>query len=149
MNKENYYKKRAFQLLQSKAVLFTFLVISCNSEAETEEIDHSNISSVVDSTVNTNPIPLEGSDSISIEDSYSYVTQFNEEQGWGYQILKGSKVYINQPHVPAISGNKGFSNELDAKKTAEFALYKINNGIMPPTLSKLELDSLGVLDIKE
>ncbi|MEO9796278.1 MAG: DUF4907 domain-containing protein [Crocinitomicaceae bacterium] len=80
------------------------------------------------------------------EDNFTYETVFIEDQGWGYEIYNNDKLYINQPHIPAIQGVKGFSSSEKAAITAEFAIYKIQNGILPPTLSKQELDSLNVLD---
>jgi hypothetical protein len=78
--------------------------------------------------------------------SYSTETFQTEEQGWGYNILKNGKQYIHQPHIPAVQGVKGFSSEEKAATTADYAIYKIHNGIIPPTISSEELDSLGVLD---
>jgi hypothetical protein len=77
---------------------------------------------------------------------YSSEVYFTDGKGWGYKILMDNKPYINQPHIPAISGNKGFSDEEKAQITADFAISKIKNGVMPPTISEVELDSLGVLD---
>ncbi|MFT4601222.1 MAG: hypothetical protein ACI857_001400 [Arenicella sp.] len=81
------------------------------------------------------------------EDSrYDYQTIFTSSQGWGYQLLDSGKVFINQPHIPAVSGNEGFSSEEKAITCAEFALTKVHLGMIPPTLTKDELDSLGVLN---
>ncbi|MBL4650928.1 MAG: DUF4907 domain-containing protein [Aureispira sp.] len=75
---------------------------------------------------------------------FSYETIQNEN-GWGYNILLAGKLFIRQPNIPSIPGNKGFADEEKAKKVAEFITYKIQNGIMPPSTNKQELDSLGVL----
>lgn len=143
MRMEYYYKTKAFLLSLINSVAFIILFSSCNSGSETN--DNEQISSIVDSTFKEIDV-TEKEDSINLEvENYSYQTINNHEAGWGYQILKGDKVYINQPHIPAVQGVNGFATEEKARITAEFALYKISNGIMPPTLSKLELDSLGVL----
>lgn len=81
----------------------------------------------------------------STETTYSYKTNFTEEHGWGYVIYNNDKPYINQPHIPAVPGNKGFSTKEKAEKTADFILHKLNNQIFPPSVTKAELDSLGVL----
>jgi hypothetical protein len=81
-----------------------------------------------------------------IEDNFTYKTIFSPDIGWGYQILNNGAIYINQPHIPAISGVKGFDNESDAITTAELMIYKLKNGIFPPTISLEELDSLEVID---
>lgn len=67
------------------------------------------------------------------------------EMGYGYDILQNGKTYIHQTSVPAIQGTKGFSDMLKARKAAEFVVFKLNKNIFPPTVSKRELDSLGVL----
>ena len=65
--------------------------------------------------------------------------------GYGYDVFADGKPYIHQPHIPAVAGNRGFATEATAKKAGEFILYKISRNIMPPSVSKEELDSLGVL----
>ena len=65
--------------------------------------------------------------------------------GWGYDIYTDGALYIHQPHIPAVSGNKGFQTAQQAETAGSFAVYKIRNNIMPPTISVNELDSLDVL----
>jgi hypothetical protein len=65
--------------------------------------------------------------------------------GFGYNILIYDALYVHQPHIPAINGNRGFKTKEQAAKAAEFVIYKIRNNIMPPSLSVEELDSLGTL----
>jgi hypothetical protein len=65
--------------------------------------------------------------------------------GFGYNILIYDAIYVHQPHIPAIPGNRGFNTKEQAKKAAELVVYKIRNNIMPPSLTVEELDSLGVL----
>ena len=77
------------------------------------------------------------SDSIS-------VTTFKTGNTWGYDIFLKGKLYIHQPNVPAMQGNSGFKTEEYAKKTAKLVVFKIKHHIIPPTVSKIELDSLGV-----
>ncbi len=76
---------------------------------------------------------------------YTYKTTFSPDLGWGYQIFNNGAIYINQPHIPAIPGKKGFSDEDKAIKTAQFIINKLENNIFPPTISVKELDSLKVL----
>jgi hypothetical protein len=73
------------------------------------------------------------------------VETVNGEKGWGYNILKDGKPFIRQANIPSLPGNKGFDSEEKAKTVADFILYKIQNGIMPPSTNRTELDSLGVL----
>jgi hypothetical protein len=64
--------------------------------------------------------------------------------GFGYAIFMDTKLYVRQPHIPAIQGNRGFASEEDAAKTARLVSHKIKNGIIPPGVSTGELDSLGI-----
>lgn len=65
--------------------------------------------------------------------------------GWGYDVYLNDKLYIHQPHIPAIGGNQGFRNEATARKTAKFIEWKIRHNIIPPSITPEELDSLQVL----
>jgi hypothetical protein len=65
--------------------------------------------------------------------------------GWGYDLYIDGKKTIHQPHIPGVAGTKGFSSKENAQKAANFVLFKLKNNIMPPSVSKEELDSLGVL----
>ena len=75
----------------------------------------------------------------------SFSKTFQENSEWGYDIFIDDKLYVHQPHIPAMSGNNGFKTEEDAKKAAEFVAYKIRNHVMPPSITPEELDSLGVI----
>jgi len=66
-------------------------------------------------------------------------------KGYGYDIYVDNSLKVHQPHIPAVSGNKGFATEEKAKKAGEFVGNKFRNNIMPPSVSPKELDSLGVL----
>lgn len=124
------------------------LVISCNSDKPSEQLeeDSSVISGVIDTANATIIDPIDTSSAVVDDDNnYTSETFFTEGQGWGYSILLNGDQYINQPHIPAVSGVKGFESEDKAKKTADFAIYKMQNGIVPPTISTEELDSLEVL----
>jgi len=77
---------------------------------------------------------------------YSIETFENARENWGYKILNEGNLFINQPHIPAIQGNKGFKSSNDAEKAANLIIYKLEAGIIPPTITVEELDSLGVLN---
>ena len=66
------------------------------------------------------------------------------DSGWGYNILINNKLYIHQPHIPAVSGNQLFQSKEDAEHTANVMVNKIRNNEMPPSVSVQELESLGV-----
>jgi hypothetical protein len=78
--------------------------------------------------------------------SYSFEVFETAGLGWGYKIFDNGTLFINQPHIPAIQGNKGFSSKEKAEITANFAILKMEQGFVPPTISPEELDSLGVLN---
>ena len=65
--------------------------------------------------------------------------------GYGYDIYIFDALYVHQPNVPAINGNRGFKTKEQAQQAGELVAYKIKNNIMPPSVSIQELDSLGVL----
>ena len=86
---------------------------------------------------------------LPVSDSSVTVKVFSNEgdaqlKGYGYDIYIDGKRYVHQPHVPAVAGNRGFTTETDARKTAEYVAYKIQHNIMPPSISVEELDSLGI-----
>jgi hypothetical protein len=66
------------------------------------------------------------------------------EGGWGYDIYMNNKRYIHQPNIPGVPGLKVFLTKEEAQKTANLAIQKIEMGIMPPSVTPAELDSLGI-----
>jgi hypothetical protein len=67
------------------------------------------------------------------------------ENTFGYEILDQGKILVQQKTIPAMPGNKGFQTEDDAKKCADFVISKLNQNIMPPSVTPEELDSLGII----
>ena len=139
------------RLFVSKNLIFagfaTLLITACSEE--TEESDTNSVVSDIIVTDNDQDHLIEidkTQKSFESAGDYSFQTTFDSQKGWGYQLLDSGKVFINQPHIPAVSGNEGFSSEEKAITCAEFALSKVQLGMIPPTLTKDELDSLGVLD---
>lgn len=66
------------------------------------------------------------------------------QNSYGYNIMSGNKKLVHQPNVPGLPGNRGFKNKTDAEKCASLVIKKINNNIMPPTVTRQELDSLHI-----
>jgi len=64
---------------------------------------------------------------------------------FGYDIIVNKKTFVHQPHIPAISGNKGFPSEVTARKVAEFVVKKIKRNEMPPAVTLDDLKKMGVL----
>ena len=73
---------------------------------------------------------------------------FSEGMGWGYDIYEGSSIRIHQPHIPAVEGNKGFSSETEALKVAELVIYKLEHGIVPPSITKQEMIQAGISNLR-
>lgn len=114
-------------------VSFSFVILLC--ACSQEESENNDI---------TMP-QIEAQELVS-DDNYTLETYPNENETWGYRILKDDAQFINQPHIPAVQGNAGFSNQEKAEKAGNFVLDKLRKGIVPPTVSYSELDSLGVLN---
>lgn len=66
----------------------------------------------------------------------------NKDNTWGYDIYVEEKLVIHQPQRPALGGNMGFEREITARKAGELMMAKMSRGIMPPSLSAVEVDSL-------
>ena len=112
-------------------ILFSFLLLfSCKHSSCKSDQNRDNVI----------PAKEPGND-INIECKTFYA----ETTGWGYDVFVNGKQMIHQPNIPCISGNKGFTSEDKAKKTADFVSGKIKRNIIPPVVSLNELDSLGVL----
>lgn len=61
---------------------------------------------------------------------------------FGYDIYEFNKKIIHQPNIPSIQGNKGFSQEIFAEKTAELVIKKLEANIMPPSISQDEINGI-------
>jgi len=66
--------------------------------------------------------------------------------GWGYEVYVDGRLFIHQETIPAISGNKPFTSEADAFKTASFIVNKIAKK-EKPTLEYKDLQYLAVKGI--
>lgn len=64
--------------------------------------------------------------------------------GWGYEIWKEGVLVINQNHIPAIQGLRAFESQVQAEKAAEIIKIKLDQGVFPPSISIVELQSIGV-----
>lgn len=64
-------------------------------------------------------------------------------QHYGYQIIKGDRIVINQEYIPAVQGEQYFQDSVQAKATAQLVLSKLNKGEFP-RIEIEELDSLKI-----
>lgn len=126
--------------------IVSFIGCTVNKENSHTQDENNGISrsdtASVKKTDNSDQYGIEQTDS---KHTFSARIIFTDSLGWGYQIFDGNKMMINQIHIPAIQGNKGFKSRQSAQITANFVLYKLSNNIFPPTVDAKELDSLGVL----
>lgn len=63
---------------------------------------------------------------------------------FGYQILQNGKLLIDQQHIPAVQGLKRFKSREEAQRLGNHVSGMIEKGIMPPTVSISDLDSLYI-----
>ncbi len=137
----------------SKLILTALLMFSlaCNNKKTENESGYS-----ADSLIENEMEKLKADTSKPKENPYKNaqldIKVFNNDtikssglKGFGYDIYMYRSLYVHQPHIPAINGNRGFDTEEQAHKVGEFIVYKIKNNIMPPSVTPRELDSLGVL----
>jgi len=68
----------------------------------------------------------------------------NADGSYGYDIYIEEKRIISQPVIPGLMGNKGFLNKAEAEKVAAVVVQKIIHNEMPPSISKEELEKLGI-----
>ena len=64
------------------------------------------------------------------------VALFRNGDGWGYDILRKEKVYIHQPFMPAVEGDKPFPDKVSARKTARLVTRKMKNQKIPSVTSE-------------
>jgi hypothetical protein len=63
---------------------------------------------------------------------------------FGYDIYSGSKILIHQVSIPGLPGNQGFTRRKDAEKVAALVTKKLEKHIMPPTVSRQEMEDLKI-----
>ncbi|MEJ1237131.1 DUF4907 domain-containing protein [Chryseolinea sp. T2] len=86
--------------------------------------------------------PLPDSASVAPPSNFRYQIIEAPENTFGYDVYRDDALFIHQPHVPGVSGVKGFEQEGQAKKAAELMIDKMKNGVVPPTLSEEEIANI-------
>lgn len=118
-----------------------FMVNGCTNEKKEKQSDMQP-TLAIDTTPKPNPyINSKVETQVFSNDS----TKDKSLGGFGYNILIDGKMYVHQPHIPAVAGNKGFTSLEAANRAATLVAYKIKNNIMPPSITEAELDSVGAL----
>jgi hypothetical protein len=129
------------------AVAVNISIISCHRKGDNESnvhVDSAKVQAAMNDSATTAAVPEKN----PYEGSVVEVRTFKNDAvltGYGYDIYVDNSLKVHQPHIPAVSGNKGFSSEEKAKRAGEFVGNKFRHNIMPPSVSPKELDSLGVL----
>lgn len=116
--------------------IFIFL-ISCSSQSEKAEqpyIQNNNLAQ----TVAPSSIP-------NFSSQFFLVDSLNPKLGFGYNILIDGTLFIHQNSIPSLPGNTAFPSQEKAELVANLVIHKLKNNIMPPSVSKQELDSLKIL----
>ncbi len=110
-------------------VLSLLLFVSCNQPGSSKEIKEGTI------------VPK-----IFLNKKIELKTYSNNStlSGFGYDIFINDSLYVHQPHIPAIQGEKGFASKLDAEKIGNLVIIKIRNGVIPPSITISDLDSLEI-----
>lgn len=73
------------------------------------------------------------------------VRSIKVDSGWGYDILKNSKVYIHQVYVPAIPGRQPFRSEADALKVGREVVSRLSTNTLP-SVSARDLKDWGIVN---
>jgi hypothetical protein len=81
---------------------------------------------------------------ISKKQQVTYKLIQAEGQGFGYEIFVDNHLFIHQPVIPCVAGNKGFRTTGDARKTALLVISKIRKGLIPPSVTVSEMQKLGI-----
>jgi len=129
------------------AIAVNIAIIGCHRKSDNESAslsDSANASASVNDSANHPAEQIKN----PYEGAVIEVRTFKNDsilKGYGYDIYVDNALKVHQPHIPAVSGNKGFSTEEKAKRAGEFVGNKFRNNVMPPSVSPKELDSLGVL----
>jgi len=124
-----------------KAVLLSLLIlfiVSC--ENSSEKIKKETDKSVIPET----PVQKLQEKKSKFFKSIYEVRVVESSLGWGYEIWKEGAMVINQTHIPAIQGLRAFESQVQAEKAAEIIKIKLDQGVFPPSISIVELQSIGV-----
>jgi hypothetical protein len=95
---------------------------------------------VPDTLPDSLPAPIMPSPPKSTEFSFTLIT--NADGTFGYEVLERGKLVVSQPTIPGESGSAGFSKKEQAGAAAALVIEKLEQGIVPPTISEKELKKI-------
>ena len=125
----------------------TFMLIVINGYAQTSKTDN-------DINQNLDSIKLVfESQRLAIAEKISkanvyYILKSVDKGKYGYYIFIDEQMIVDQSSIPAVSGNNGFISKIEAEKTALFAINKIKEGYMLPTITIEDLEKLNITFIQ-
>jgi hypothetical protein len=108
------------------------LLAACNSE-NSDESD----------------VKPENDDAQTEKPRYTSNVYYLEDVGWCYQVFRGPKMILNQKHIPAVQGIKGFETKEKAEIAVNFIMERVNAGNERPSVTPEELDSIGAIKLDE
>jgi hypothetical protein len=89
----------------------------------------------------------ENGDAQTEKPRYTSNVYYLEDVGWCYQVFRGPKMILNQKHVPAVQGIKGFETKDKAEIAVNFIMERVLAGNERPSVTPEELDSIGAIDL--
>jgi hypothetical protein len=102
-----------------------------------------------DNTDQQPTVPAKKKVSEQIKNKASWNVFHTPDIGWGYRIFRGAKLIIDQQHIPAVPGIKGFDSRSKAEQTAQYIMQLVAAGNDRPSVSTKELDSIGVINLED
>lgn len=93
-------------------------------------------------------VKLEESTEQSETSKYSSKVYYLQDVGWCYQVFRGTKIILDQKHIPAVQGVKGFETKEKAEIAVNFIMERVITGNERPSVTPEELDSIGAIDLE-
>jgi hypothetical protein len=66
-----------------------------------------------------------------------------DDNGYGYKIIRGERLFIVQPFIPGIPGEQRFRTSEDARRVGELVLERLESGQIC-SITPEDLDQLGI-----
>ena len=133
-----FFDRRSSECVPSTIMLIylaALMVTAVNTPAHSKEPDKSiTIFKLARPTLSTKIIT-----------DYTYKIIVNADGTFGYDVFAGNKLFVHQPTIPAVAGNKGFSTQAAAERIAELVLKKLKQGEVPPTIKIEEMQKLDAI----
>lgn len=73
---------------------------------------------------------------------YSWLLLENSDGTYGYEVLKSGDLVVSQPNIPGEGGTSGFKSKTQAAAAAELVISKLEQNILPPSISEKELKKI-------